>query len=201
MKKFKDPRTFECKNRDECCERILASANDLISEIGYEGMTMGMVAKRSGISMKRLLSQFHNKQNVLDELVVCHINIHEGIRAFTRTNPRNSPLQSFRIEWELLCEYMSHHVATLQAYMRYETDCAPWIRDRIELHRNQDIDLLEKACNLGELPPLNVASLESVLRGTVWNLIFKSAQKKEKPVDFSSIPREVSAMVLHPLMH
>ena len=184
---------------EECRRKILVSANDLFSEFGFDGTTMEIVAEKSGVSSKRLTGQYLDKQQILDELVGYHIDVLEGIRAFTRNDPEFSPIQSLLREWELMCEYMNNHQGTLQAYQQNQSHTAPWVRERIKRLRNQDIELLEKACALKELPRGNAASLEAVLYGTLWSLILGFNQNQGRE-DLTVIPDMVFSMVLAPLI-
>jgi len=190
---------LKARDLEEYRRRILVSANDLFSEFGFDGTTMEMVAGRSGVSSKRLTGQFFDKQQILDELVGYHIDVLEGIRAFTRNDPEFSPIQSLLREWELMCEYMNNHQGTLQAYRQNQSHIAPWIRKRIKRLRNQDIELLEKACALKELPRENAASVEAVLYGTLWSLIFGFNQYQGRD-DLTVIPGMVFSIVLAPLI-
>ncbi len=137
-------------------------------------------------------------QQVLNDLVGHHLQVHEGIRALTRTDPDLSPLQSFLREWELMLEYLSNHRGTFQAYMQNQSNFDPWIKDRINLHRNQDIELLEKARDLKELPWVNATSLEAILHGALWGLLSEYVMNQSHTY-FESIPRMVSSRVLEPL--
>ncbi len=187
------------RSSEGCRPRILTAANDLISEFGFAGTTMRMLANKSGRSVEVLEAEFSNKQQVLDELIGFHIDVLEGIRAFTRNDPELSPLQSMLREWELMCEYMNNHQGTLQAYQQNQSNMAPWIGDRIKQLRNQDIELLEKACVLKELPRVNASSLEAVLYGTLWSLILELVQEQGRS-NFAVIPGMVSSRILTPLM-
>jgi len=178
---------------------ILVAANGLIAELGYEQITMSMMAKRAEIPVEQLAEHYPNKQQILNDLVGYHLHVREGIRAFTHTDPALSPLQSYLRELELLLEYMSKHRRTLQAYMENLSEIDPCIEDRIDLHRNQDIELLEKARDLKELPQVNVTSLEAVLHGTLWALLGEYVVE-HNGADFESIPREVSSRILEPLV-
>ena len=180
------------RSSEGCRPRILTAANDLISEFGFAGTTMRMLANKSGRSVEVLEAEFSNKQQVLDELIGFHIDVLEGIRAFTRSDPELSPLQSMLREWELMCEYMNNHQGTLQAYQQNQSNMAPWIGDRIKQLRSQDIELLEKACVLKELPRVNASSLEAVLYGTLWSLILELVQEQGRS-NFAVIPRMVSS--------
>ena len=187
------------RRSEGCRPRTLTAANDLISEFGFAGTTMRMLANKSGQSVEVLEAEFSNKQQVLDELIGFHIDVLEGIRAFTRSDPELSPLQSMLREWELMCEYMNNHQGTLQAYQQNQSNMAPWIGDRIKQLRSQDIELLEKACVLKELPRVNASSLEAVLYGTLWSLILELVQEQGRS-NFAVIPRMVSSRILTPLM-
>ncbi|NIP14460.1 MAG: TetR family transcriptional regulator [Pseudomonadales bacterium] len=46
-------------------ERILAAARQLITDRGYDGVTMRDLAKESGVAPKTLYHQFHSKENLL----------------------------------------------------------------------------------------------------------------------------------------
>jgi len=179
--------------------KVLVSANDLFSELGYENTTMAMISQKTGISLISLLFLYSRKQKILDALVGHHLDVHAGIRAVTRTNPANSPLTCFRKEWDLTCEYMTDYGATLIAFSRNKSHCASWIQNLQEMQRLQDVELLDKACAIGELPTVNVVSLESVLRGTLWHLVIESAEKEDYS-NFSTIPTRVKSLVLDPLM-
>ncbi|RLA19555.1 MAG: hypothetical protein DRQ56_05150 [Gammaproteobacteria bacterium] len=190
---------FHDRGLKECRPRILSAANDLISEFGFEGTTMRMVADKSGLSVEKLKAEYSDKQQILNELIGFHLDVYEGIRIFTRTNPDFSPLQSFQREWELMCEHMNNNQETLLAYLQNQSNIASWIWDRINQLRSQDIELLEKACALRELSRVNAASLEAVIYGTLWSLIFEFVQEPGR-ANFTVIPGKVSSMVLAPLI-
>ncbi|RKZ13457.1 hypothetical protein DRQ50_10420 [bacterium] len=198
--KSADPTTCFDQNPLECRRKILVAANDLISEIGFDRTTMGMVAEKSGISLKMLTGRFSDKQQILDELVGHHLNILEGIRALTRSDPASSPLQCMKREWKLMCEYMNTYQGTVLAYQQNQPMVATRVQDRIKRLRDQDVELLEKACALRELPRTNTASLEAVLHGTLWTLILESVQEQEYG-DFATIPDMLALRVLVPLIH
>ncbi|RLB61422.1 MAG: hypothetical protein DRH08_13950 [Deltaproteobacteria bacterium] len=185
-------------NDEGCCQRILATANNLITEPGFDKVTMAEIAKRSEITIEQLEVYYSDKQQILDGLVGYHLGVCEGIRAFIRTDPNLSPLQRYQREWELILMYMSNHQATLQAYMQRQTDVAPWIQERIGQQRNQDIELLEEACDLRELQRVNPISLEAVLYGTLWSLILEYPPNRSS-TDFEAIPGMVTARILNPL--
>jgi len=185
---------------EECRWKILTAANDLISDLGFDGTTMEMVIEKSGVSSKRPTSLYFDKQQILNDLVGYHIDVLEGIRAYTRNDPELSPLQSMQREWELMCEYMSNHQETLQAYQQNQSNMASWVADRIKQLRSQDVELLEKACALMELPRVNASSLEAVLYGTLWGLIIELAQEQGR-ANFTVIPGMVYSRILAPLMH
>ncbi len=193
-------KTFCEDSLEEIRPRILNAASDLFSEFGYAGTTMSMLAVNSGVSEEMLKAEFPEKQQILNELIGFHIDVLEGIRAFTRNNPELSPLKSMLREWELMCEYMDNYRGTLQAYNQNRPIIAPWIGDRVNHFRSQDIELLEKACALKELPQVNAASLEAVLYGTLWGLIQESVQEQGGG-NLTVIPGRVSSIVLEPLMH
>jgi len=195
----KDPFSKDIDSIKDDRQMILVAANGLIAELGYEQITMSMMAKRAGIPVEQLAEHYPNKQQILNDLVGHHLHVREGIRAFTRTDPALSPLQSYLRELELLLVYMSKHRGTLQAYMDNLSEIDPWIEDRIDLHRNQDVELLEKARDLKELPRVNVTSLEAVLHGTLWALL-GGYVVEHNGTDFESIPREVSSRILEPLV-
>ncbi len=199
MRKSPDPKLFYDGDPEECRPGILTATNDLISELGFDGITMKMVAERSGLSTEKLEKEYSHKQQILNELIGFHLDVHEGIRVFTRTNPDFSPLQGFQREWELMCEHLSSHQEIIQAYKQYESDLDPWIEGRIKQHRDQDVDLLEKACDMKELPRVNVASLEAVLYGTIKNLILGSVHKRPRS-HFIAFPGTVYSMILVPLI-
>lgn len=46
-------------------EQILAAARQLITDRGYDGVTMRDLAKESGVAPKTLYHQFHSKENLL----------------------------------------------------------------------------------------------------------------------------------------
>ena len=190
---------FYDRDGEECRQRILTAANDLFSEFGFGGTTMRMVAEKSGFSTENLGAKYSDKQQILNELVGYHIDVLEAIRAYTRNDPELSPLQSMQREWKLMCEYMNNHQGTLQAYQQNQSNMAPWIGDRIKQLRNQDIELLEKACVLKELPRVNASSLEAVLYGTLWSLILELVQEQGRS-NFAVIPGMVSSRILTPLM-
>ena len=195
----KDPFSEDIDSIKDVRQIILVAANGLIAELGYEQITMSMMAKRAGIPVEQLAEHYPNKQQVLNDLVGHHLHVREGIRAFTRADPGLSPLQSYLRELELLLEYMSKHRGTLQAYMENLSEIDPWIEDRIDLHRNQDVELLEKARDLKELPLVNATSLEAVLYGTLWELISEHFTMTGT-TDFEAIPGVVSSRVLEPLL-
>ncbi len=195
----KDPFSEDIDSIKDVRQIILVAANGLIAELGYEQITMSMMAKRAGIPVEQLAEHYPNKQQILNDLVGHHLHVREGIRAFTRTDPDLSPLQSYLRELELLLEYMSKHRGTLQAYMENLSEIAPWIEDRIDLHRNQDVELLEKARDLKELPRVNATSLEAVLHGTFWGLL-SECFTMTGTTDFEAIPGVVSSRVLKPLL-
>ncbi len=195
----KDPFSEDIDSIKDVRQIILVAANGLIAEFGYEQITMNMMAKRAGIPVEQLAEHYPNKQQILNDLVGHHLHVREGIRAFTRTDPALSPLQSYLRELELLLEYMSKHRGTLQAYMENLSEIDPWIEDRIDLHRNQDVELLEKARDLKELPRVNATSLEAVLHGTFWGLL-SDCFTKPGTTDFEAIPGVVSSRVLKPLL-
>jgi AcrR family transcriptional regulator len=200
MRRLADSTALKGRDLEEFRRRILTAANDLISDLGFDGTTMGMVAQELGISSKRLTGQYLDKQQILNELVGYHLDVLEGIRAFTRNDPELSPLQSMQREWKLMCEYMNNHQDTIQAFQQNQSNIAPWIGDRIKQLRSQDVELLEKACALKELQRVNSASLEAVLYGTLWSLIFELVQEQGR-ANFTVIPEMISSRVLAPLVH
>ena len=199
MSKAVDSTVLKDWDLEECRWEILTAASDLISDLGFDGTTMEMVTEKSGVSSKRLTSLYFDKQQILNELVGHHIDVREGIRAYTRNDPELSPLQSMKREWELMCEYMNNHQNILQAYQQNQPNMASWIRDRVKRQRSQDIDLLEKACALKELPRINPSSLEAVLYGTLWRLILEFSQNQGRE-NLTEIPGMVSSLVLAPLI-
>ena len=46
-------------------EDILTAARKLITELGYDGVTMRQLAKESGVAPKTLYHQFQNKEKLL----------------------------------------------------------------------------------------------------------------------------------------
>jgi AcrR family transcriptional regulator len=199
MRKPADLISFYDSDLEERRPRILTAASDLFSEFGFADTTMMMMADKSELSLGKLKAEYSNKQQILNELMGFHIDVLEGIRAFTRNDPELSPLQSMLQEWELICEYLNNHQGTIQAFQQNQSNIAPGIRNRIERLRNQDIELLEKACALKELPVVNTASLEGVLYGTLWSLILEFTPRQE-PASFTVIPGMVFSKVLAPLM-
>jgi len=195
----KDLFTGDTESIKDVRQMILVAANDLIAEMGYEKITMSLIVQRAGIPVEQLARHYANKQQILNDLVGHHLHVHEGIRALTRTDPSLSPLQSYQRELELVLEYMSNHRGTLQAYLENLSEIDPWIKDRIDLHRNQDVELLEKARDMKELPWVNAISLEAILYGTLWGLL-REFVTKQSSTDFESIPRTVSSRVLEPLI-
>ena len=161
-----------------------------------DGEVPGPVVAPLGEQMGDL---YADMQQVLNDLVGHHLNVHEGIRALTRTDPDLSPLQSFLREWQLMLEHLSNHKGTLKAYLQNTSNFDPWIQERIIMHRNQDVELLEKARDLKELPRVNVRSLEAILHGTLWRLLTERVMK-QGPADFETIPEVVSIKVLKPLL-
>ena len=159
---------------------------------------MAEIAESSEISIEQLEVYYSDKQQILDGLVGYHLGVCEGIRAFIRTDPNRSPLQRYKKEWELMIIYMNDHQATLQAYMQRQTDVAPWIQERIGQQRNQDIELLEEACDLRELQRVNTTSLEAFLHETLWSLIQDYSQNQSS-TGFKAIPGIVTERILNPL--
>ncbi len=198
MRKLSESIPEQYEDDEGCRQRILAAANNLIAELGFDQVTMAEIAERSEITIEQLEVYYSDKQQILDGLVGYHLGVREGILAFTRTDPSLSPLQRYQREWELTLKYMSHHQGTLQAYMQHQTDVAPWIQERIGQQRNQDIELLEEACDLRELQRVNPISLEAVLYGTLWSLILEYPPNRSS-TDFEAIPGMVTARILNPL--
>ncbi len=199
MKKPADLTPFHDNSLEEFRPRILTAADDLISEFGFADTTMTMVADKSGLSLEKLKTEYSDKQQILNELMSFHLDVLEGIRVFTRNDPELSPLESMLREWELLCEYLNNHQETIQAYRQNQSDTASGIRTRIERLRNQDVELLEKASALKELPREDAVSLEAVLFGTLRSLIFEFVQEQGRE-NLTVIPGMVSSLVLEPLM-
>ena len=82
-----NPFIEEDGDADKSRQEILLTASNLITEVGYEIVTLAMIAERAGIPMKQMEGLYADMQQVLNDLVGHHLQVHEGIRALTRTDP------------------------------------------------------------------------------------------------------------------
>lgn len=180
-------------------QSILKAANDLFVTDGFHGTTMQMISDLSGFSVGYLYKHFPSKQDILDELSAEHLDVYEGLRAYTRSNPDLSPLDCLRQELDLLVNYMSQHRSILTVFAERDTHKARHLEARILQHRRQDAQLLEKAMMLNEVPKCDATMLSIAIDSAIWGLLKEMVADPDDDA-FNAIPAFIDAMVFKPLV-
>ncbi len=188
-----DDRAWRVRRRS-----ILQAANDLFVSRGFGATTMRELAARADCSVGYLYKHFPGKQEILDALTDEHMDVYEEIRTATRRDPALSPLDCLARELELMCRHMAEHRALIPVYAQRETEVNPGLRARIERLRAEDVALLQRARDRGEIPDLHPALLSAALDGAVWGLL-KTLAPADRSEAFLQIPLFIDDLILQPL--
>lgn len=178
--------------------RILKSAKYLFLALGYERATMKLVAQNADCSVGYLYKHFKGKKEILNELLMAYLDVHEETRRRVRDEEGLDGLDCLKRELDLMCHFMVDHRALIPIFTERASSQSDAVRERMEKHRREDIVLLDRARTTGEIPDMDPAILCAVLDGALWALFRDLATSQRREV-FLSIPHTINQLIFEPL--
>lgn len=131
---------------DQTKQAVLEEALDLASEVGLEGLTIGSLAKRSGLSKSGLYAHFESKEDlqcqVLDAAAAAFV---DRVLAPAMKQPRGEArlrkLFDGWLDWE--CDCHSGGCPFISATVEFDDRPGP-VRDRLTKHLHDILDVLAR---------------------------------------------------------
>jgi len=135
---------------DETRRAILRQALDLASEVGLEGLTVGVLAKRVGMSKSGLYAHFESKEDLQGQVLDAAAELFVNVVVVTalrkpRGLPRVKALYEVWLEWTT--QELSGGCPFLAAATEFD-DRPGLVRDRLVGHLSDVLDTIKRAAQL-----------------------------------------------------
>jgi AcrR family transcriptional regulator len=129
---------------------ILKQALDLSSEVGLEGVTIGGLAKKVGMSKSGLYAHFESKEDLQNQVLDYAADHFAGVvltKAFKKPRglPRIRTLFELQLKW-INCEF-SGGCPFMAAATEFDDKGGP-VRDRLVAHQKKLLDAISKSAQL-----------------------------------------------------
>jgi AcrR family transcriptional regulator len=171
------PRRYRSERRLEQAEqtrqRVLDAAATLFAQRGFDGASIAAIAEKASVSEETVYARFHNKRNLLGELVARAVRgddprpvpKQEGPRALAATTDQREQLRLFASDIVLRLERAAPILAIVSGASRSEPELAE-LYARLHADRLKNLATLVDA--LAANGPLRLPGDEAV--DTVWAL-------------------------------
>lgn len=178
---------------------ILSAATGLFAEHGYSGTTMQMIADAAEFSVGYLYKHFPGKNELLEQIVVREMDEFHAMRSRVRREFAGRPLDMIRESLDETSRFLKRHAA-LTAFLFMESNTVlEKIQRRMHEYRQEDIEILQEAMDLGELAQGDASLLAATLDGVVWGLIRVMTETGQVEM-YEDIPGLVEDLLLVPLL-
>jgi AcrR family transcriptional regulator len=177
---------------------LISAATGLFIENGVNGTTMQMIADQAGFSVGYIYKHFGGKQDLLEEILLRNLDRYDEARQSARADESLSPLQQYREEIKAIVDLMSERPGLMRFLAQIKSSQPRRFREFVRKFDREDIELMSRAQEAGELPAGDARLMAMALTGAVWGM-FETMIALGPEADIHKLPEFVEQYVLLPI--